>query len=81
MTFYGNILFQHTVLSHVFRAASHGARDAHAAAPAVPVQGGLRTNLGLQMLVVAAIALPGYYAALCFMDRIGRRAMQVITND
>ena len=29
------------------------------------------------MLVIAAIGLPGYYVAVCLMDRMGRRVMQI----
>jgi len=68
ITFYGNSLFQSTVLKKVFHAQSTGA---------APLTGGLDTNLCPQMALIAAIGLPGYYISVCFMDKLGRRNIQL----
>ena len=69
ITFYGNSLFQASVLEHIFNATS-------TTAP-VPVAGDVHTNRAIQMLLIALIGLPGYYVAVGLMDRIGRRNMQM----
>lgn len=71
ITFYGNNLFQSTVLRAVF-----GVEKADTNKP-TPLTGDLKNNLCLQMTVVAAIALPGYYLAVYLMDSMGRRMMQL----
>jgi len=71
ITFYGNSLFQSTILKEVF-----GKSQARDGAP-ISVSGSLHHNLCWQMTVVAAIGLPGYYVALALMDKMGRRNMQL----
>ena len=68
VTFYGNILFQPTVLREVFSVKLN----------AIPsLTGPLPRNVALQMAILAAIGLPGYYVAVCLMDRLGRRTIQL----
>lgn len=89
ITFYGNSLFQSTVLRKVFHVAvdddggdgddgmlfnSTTVGDDDSA---TPISGGLKTNVCAQMAVVYAIALPGYYVAAYFMDSLGRRFIQL----
>tara|TARA_B110001452_G_scaffold263693_1_gene265529 strand:+ start:1039 stop:2604 length:1566 start_codon:yes stop_codon:yes gene_type:complete len=74
ITFYGNSLFQSTVLKQVFH-ASKGAPTVGAPAPVL--MGGLSTNLCPQMAIIAAIGLPGYYISVYFMDKLGRRNIQL----
>ena len=69
VTFYGNQLFQARVLQQIFAASATS--DPH------PVAGDIHQNPALQMLVIAAIGLPGYYVAVCFMDSFGRRNIQL----
>ena len=69
ITFYGNQLFQAPVLAVIFNTS-------HSDGPE-PLAGGLQDNPALQMLFVALIGLPGYYVAVCFMDRLGRKAIQL----
>lgn len=69
-TFYGNNLFQASVLSDVFPGKNQNPKI-------TSVKGDINNNLCLQMALVALIALPGYYVAVCFMDRIGRRNIQL----
>lgn len=71
ITFYGNSLFQPTVLGAVFNVD-----QAHRAAEA-PVTGDLTHNLCAQMAVVSAIGLPGYYVSVWLMDTLGRRRIQL----
>lgn len=70
ITFYGNQLFQARVLSQIFSAntTSHEPQ---------PVAGDIHANRALQMLVIAAIGLPGYYVSVLLMDRLGRRRIQL----
>eukprot|EP00658_Telonema_sp_P-2_P011976 TRINITY_DN14576_c0_g1_i4.p1 TRINITY_DN14576_c0_g1~~TRINITY_DN14576_c0_g1_i4.p1 ORF type:complete len:246 (-),score=71.68 TRINITY_DN14576_c0_g1_i4:66-803(-) len=70
ITFYGNSLFESTVLAQVFKVpdSKGGVKG---------VTGELKDNLCWQMLIVALIGLPGYYVALFLMDKIGRRNMQL----
>ena len=70
ITFYGNSLFQHEVLQQVFN--SH----ANKSLP-TPVEGPVQENPALQYLLIALIALPGYFVAVALMDRMGRRNMQL----
>lgn len=74
ITFYGNSLFQSTVLKQVFH-ASKGAPTVGQPAPVL--MGGLSTNLCPQMAIIAAIGLPGYYISVYFMDKLGRRNIQL----
>jgi len=67
ITFYGNNLFQSTVLRSVFKV--HGKSTA--------ISGGLDHNVIAQMAVVSAMGLPGYYVAVYFMDRLGRKNIQL----
>ena len=69
ITFYGNQLFQARVLQQIFAA---NATDAP-----IPVAGDVHSNRAIQMLIIAAIGLPGYYMAVALMDRMGRRNMQL----
>ena len=73
ITFYGNTLFQSTVLKQVFDTND----DADDGAP-VAISGSLQENVCAQMAVVAAIALPGYYVSAYFMDKLGRRNIQLM---
>jgi len=59
------------VLQDIFGASHNKSTGPH------PVTGDLHQNRAIQMLLLALIALPGYYVAVCLMDRIGRRAMQL----
>jgi PHS family inorganic phosphate transporter-like MFS transporter len=70
VTFYGNQLFQARVLSQIFSANTTSHEP-------LPVAGDLHSNRALQMLVVAAIGLPGYYVSVLLMDKLGRRLIQV----
>jgi len=74
ITFYGNSLFQPTVLEKVFEVNATSPAGGEARAP---LYGGLQTNMCLQMAVVGALGLPGYYCSVCLMDRLGRRAIQL----
>uniref|UniRef100_A0A7S0NGA3 Major facilitator superfamily (MFS) profile domain-containing protein n=1 Tax=Phaeocystis antarctica TaxID=33657 RepID=A0A7S0NGA3_9EUKA len=73
ITFYGNSLFQPTVLHEVFFVAEANA----SAVPEPPFSGGLADNLCVQMALIALIGLPGYYLSVCAMDRLGRRFIQL----
>lgn len=67
ITFYGNALFAPTVLKSIFHVDGE-----------VPVVGpDIQHNLCLQLLIVALIGLPGYYVAVAFMDRLGRKIIQM----
>jgi len=37
----------------------------------------LKDNLCLQLMILALIGLPGYYMSVCFMDKLGRKAIQL----
>jgi PHS family inorganic phosphate transporter-like MFS transporter len=71
ITFYGNSLFQSTVLREVFKVPK-----ARSGAPTT-ITGGISENLIAQMAVVAAISLPGYYVSVFLMDRLGRKFIQL----
>ena len=76
ITFYGNSLFAPVVLSDVF---STGGNNNTNATDIKSIDGSdLSNDLCLQLIVVAAMALPGYYVALVFMDRMGRKIMQAM---
>ena len=75
ITFYGNQLFQARVLSQIFN--STNSADGTAEAAPRPVAGDVHHNAASQMLIIALIGLPGYYVAVCLMDRMGRRLMQL----
>lgn len=67
------MLFQPTVLRHVFPPA-----HALGLPPGPePISGGISHNIALQMLVIAAVGLPGYFLAGALMDRLGRKAIQL----
>lgn len=67
ITFYGNTLFAPTVLNAIFPHEGP-----------VPTDGStLKDNLCLQLLIVALIGLPGYYISACFMDKLGRKNIQL----
>jgi len=70
ITFYGNTLFAPTVLQAVF-----GKTNKHGLTPTIGDD--LQHNLCLQLLILALIGLPGYYISVCFMDKIGRKNIQV----
>ena len=72
ITFFGNQLFQPTVLAEVFSVERSGS---HASPPLSGFS--LAHNLCLQMAFIGAIALPGYYVSVCLMDRLGRRQIQL----
>jgi len=68
ITFYGNTLFAPTVLKAVF----------HQGSGLTPVLGkDLKDNLCLQLALLALLGLPGYYVAVCFMDKFGRKIIQL----
>ena len=69
ITFYGNSLFQPTVLKDVFNSTK--------AAGPTPVTGDLSSNVLAQVAVVAAIGLPGYYVSVGLMDILGRKKIQL----
>jgi len=71
ITFYGNGLFQSTVLREVFKVPK-----ARSGAP-TGITGDLQHNVCAQIAVVAAIGLPGYYIAAFFMDKLGRKNIQL----
>ena len=67
ITFYGNSLFQPTVLHEVFKAAD-----------GAPVDGPtIQTNICMQMALLALIGLPGYYTSVWLMDIVGARRIQL----
>jgi len=67
ITFYGNTLFAPTVLGAIFPHEGP-----------VPTDGSsLKDNLCMQLLIVALIGLPGYYVSACFMDKLGRKNIQL----
>eukprot|EP00413_Alexandrium_margalefii_P002553 CAMPEP_0204516604 /NCGR_PEP_ID=MMETSP0661-20131031/3232_1 /ASSEMBLY_ACC=CAM_ASM_000606 /TAXON_ID=109239 /ORGANISM="Alexandrium margalefi, Strain AMGDE01CS-322" /LENGTH=450 /DNA_ID=CAMNT_0051521969 /DNA_START=9 /DNA_END=1361 /DNA_ORIENTATION=- len=68
ITFYGNTLFSPTVLKSVF----------HEGSEATPTIGPtLSGNLCLQLMILALIGLPGYYVSVYFMDKVGRKKIQL----
>ena len=78
ITFYGNALFAPLVLSVVF---STGGGSGKNTTDIESIDGDdLSHSLCLQLIVVALMALPGYYVALALMDRMGRKIMQVRTH-
>jgi len=66
-TFYGNQLFQTTVLRDVFDHNSN----------VVGLEGSVSNDLLKQMIIIAAIALPGYYVSVWLLDSLGRRNIQL----
>jgi len=68
-TFYGNNLFQASVLRHVFN--SNGDVNLET------VTGNVNHDLCKQMALIALIALPGYYVAVGLTDYLGRRNVQL----
>jgi len=70
ITFYGNTLFAPTVLQAVF-----GEADSKGYTPLIGHS--LERNLCVQLMILALIGLPGYYIAVCFMDRAGRKNIQL----
>eukprot|EP00746_Dinoflagellata_sp_MGD_P029736 gnl/MRDRNA2_/MRDRNA2_17049_c0_seq1.p1 gnl/MRDRNA2_/MRDRNA2_17049_c0~~gnl/MRDRNA2_/MRDRNA2_17049_c0_seq1.p1 ORF type:complete len:459 (+),score=53.96 gnl/MRDRNA2_/MRDRNA2_17049_c0_seq1:100-1476(+) len=67
ITFYGNTLFAPTVLKELF----HGPKQ-------TPVNGdNLKDNLCYQLAILALIGLPGYYISVFFMDKLGRKVVQL----
>ena len=79
ITFYGNSLFQPAVLKTVFDVgADDDADDADDGGGGDDLVGAdIPRSLCYQMLVVALIGLPGYFIAVCLMDRWGRYAIQL----
>ena len=73
ITFYGNQLFQAPVLASIFNVAHNKSAPSHFE----PIEGDLSHNRALQMIMIACIALPGYYVSVCFMDSLGRRNIQL----
>ena len=73
ITFYGNQLFQAPVLASIFNVA----QNKSAPCQFEPIEGDLSHNRALQMIMIACIALPGYYVSVCFMDSLGRRNIQL----
>ena len=73
ITFYGNQLFQAPVLASIFNVAQNKSAPSHFE----PIEGDLSHNRALQMIMIACIALPGYYVSVCFMDSLGRRNIQL----
>jgi MFS transporter, PHS family, inorganic phosphate transporter len=73
ITFYGNQLFQAPVLASIFNVA----HNKSAPCQFEPIEGDLSHNRALQMIMIACIALPGYYVSVCFMDSLGRRNIQL----
>ena len=69
ITFYGNQLFQARVLVLIFASNSTDAP--------IPIAGDVHSNRALQMLIIAAIGLPGYYVSCYLMDSWGRRIIQL----
>jgi len=70
ITFYGNTLFQPTVLQAVF-----GKTDSKGFTPTIGHR--LETNLCEQLVIIALIGLPGYYIAAWLMDKLGRKNIQL----
>jgi len=68
ITFYGNVLFQPTVLKSIFKVEG-----------AVPTHGSdLSHNLCCQLMILALIGLPGYYVSVCFVESWGRKNIQLM---
>eukprot|EP00437_Effrenium_voratum_P061117 CAMPEP_0181501264 /NCGR_PEP_ID=MMETSP1110-20121109/55696_1 /TAXON_ID=174948 /ORGANISM="Symbiodinium sp., Strain CCMP421" /LENGTH=452 /DNA_ID=CAMNT_0023629699 /DNA_START=17 /DNA_END=1372 /DNA_ORIENTATION=- len=68
ITFYGNSLFSPSVLHSVF----------HAGTGETPVIGdSIKNNLCWQLTILALLGLPGYYVAVCYMDKLGRKVIQI----
>merc|ERR1719221_2169899 len=69
ITFYGNTLFSPTVLKTVF----------HQGSGLTPTIGSsIESNQCWQLAILALIGLPGYYMATCFMEKLGRKNIQVM---
>lgn len=69
ITFFGNTLFAPVVLAQIF----HNAKG-------VPIElngATVQHNLCYQLLILALIGLPGYYVSCCFMDKLGRKLIQL----
>jgi PHS family inorganic phosphate transporter-like MFS transporter len=67
VTFFGNLLFAPVVLKQVFKNADD-----------TPLDGStVKDNLCYQMLILALIGLPGYYVSVLFMDKLGRKLIQL----
>ncbi len=66
IVFYGNTLFQETVIDDVFGNTTS----------AVPSRAD-EQDLCTRFLVIASIALPGYYCSVWLMDSLGRRNIQL----
>lgn len=84
ITFYGNSLFQPTVLQYVFRTgggsdsgSGEDLSDSLSVSEDKQFGDSLQTNLCAQMALIAAIGLPGYYVSVYFMDSLGRRNIQL----
>lgn len=72
ITFYGNTLFAPTVLRELFHSVTDTTSNA------LVVNGStLKTNLCWQLIILGLIGLPGYYISVCFMDKIGRKTVQL----
>lgn len=67
ITFFGNTLFAPTVLKQIF----HNVGETPLNGPTV------KDNLCLQLLIIALIGLPGYYVSVFFMDKLGRKLIQL----
>lgn len=68
VVFFGNTLFAPTVLKSVF----------HVQKGLTPIKGdALRDNLPMQLLILALLALPGYYVAAFSLDRLGCKVIQL----
>jgi len=70
ITFYGNTIFASTILQYVF-----GTTNSKGVTPVIGHT--FQHNLPLQLMVLALIGLPGYYVSVCFMDKLGRKNIQL----
>ena len=71
ITFYGNGLFQAPVLASIFNVSPN--KTIHYQ----PIEGDIAHNRALQMIFIQSLALPGYFIAVCLMDYLGRRNIQL----
>lgn len=69
ITFYGNSLFSPAILQDVFHV------DTKTSTPVIGND--LQHNLCWQLAILALLGLPGYYVSVCFMDRLGRKTIQI----
>ncbi|CAK9117905.1 unnamed protein product [Durusdinium trenchii] len=69
ITFYGNSLFAPAILQDVFHV------DTGSSTPVIGSK--LQNNLCWQLAILALLGLPGYYVSVCFMDRLGRKNIQI----